>query len=70
MAFQLVRRARIVMLMVSACPESGFLDAPRGAGPLANGIELSGPHAPPDALPVPRRTSLPCLADAGWMACR
>ena len=45
-------------------------DAPRGAGPLANGIELSGPHAPPDALPVPRRTSLPCLADAGWMACR
>jgi len=25
MAFQLVRRGRIVMLMVSACPESGFL---------------------------------------------
>ena len=25
MAFQLVRRTRIVMLMVSACPESGFL---------------------------------------------
>jgi len=25
MAFRLVRRTRIVMLMVSACPESGFL---------------------------------------------
>jgi hypothetical protein len=25
MAFRLVRRTRIVMLMVPACPESGFL---------------------------------------------
>ena len=27
MAFQLVRRLRTVMLMVSVCPESGFLEA-------------------------------------------
>jgi hypothetical protein len=78
-AFQLVRRAWIVMLMVSACPESGFWGVPHGPGPLANGIELSGPSAPgrtpcprlarppsrasPDVPPAPRRTRDGWLAD-------
>ena len=35
MTFQLARRTRIVMLMVPACPESGFLGVPPGRGPLA-----------------------------------
>jgi len=30
MAFQLARRMSAVMLMVPACPESGFWDAPPG----------------------------------------
>jgi hypothetical protein len=34
MAFQLVRRMRTVRLMVSACPESGFLG--RAVRPRAN----------------------------------
>jgi hypothetical protein len=71
MAFRLVRHAPIVMLMVSACPESGFWDVPHGPGPLANGIEFSGPSAPgPTSLP--RLAGWPSRAspDARWMACR
>jgi hypothetical protein len=78
MAFQLVRCARIVVLMVPVCPESGFLGRAARAGPPANGIELSGPPAlrrtPCPRLagrpPALRRTSVPRLADAGWMARR
>jgi hypothetical protein len=36
MAFQPARRTRIVMLMVSTCPKSGFLDVPHGRGPPAD----------------------------------
>jgi len=38
MAFRLVRRTRIVMLMVPACPEFGFLDVPLGRRPLAEPV--------------------------------
>jgi hypothetical protein len=31
-AFRMARRARIVMLLVLLCPESGFLDAPPDRG--------------------------------------
>ena len=32
MAFQLVSRIRTMMLVVPACPGSGFLDVPHGRG--------------------------------------
>ena len=42
MTFRLARRARAVMLMVSACPESGFLGHAARAPPIisSTGIEL------------------------------
>jgi len=35
MAFRLVRRTRIVMLMVPACPESGFLGRAARVPPIS-----------------------------------
>ena len=42
MTFRLARRAQTVMLMVSACPESGFLGHAARAPPIisSTGIEL------------------------------
>jgi len=40
MAFRLVRRTRIVMLMVSACPESGFLGRAARAPPISPKLRL------------------------------
>jgi hypothetical protein len=49
MAFRRVRHARTVMLMVPACPESGFLEraALAGTGHWLNGtaLQLRGIHA-------------------------
>jgi len=36
MTFRLARRIRTVVLMVRACPESGFWDVPPGHGPPAD----------------------------------
>ena len=52
MAFQLAQRMSAVMLMVPACPESGFLGRP--ARPAASAIPhesaaAASPHAPPAA---------------------
>ena len=57
MAFQLAQRMSAVMLMVPACPESGFLGRP--ARPAASTIPhesaaAASPHAPPSRGPLIR----------------
>jgi hypothetical protein len=59
MAFQLVRRIRTVMLMVSACPESGFLDVLPGRGPLAKRQALELRDAASRGTPVRRQIPRP-----------
>ena len=55
MAFQLARRMSAVMLMVPACPESGFWDAPparpRPTTPHESAAAAS-PQAPPSRGPL------------------
>ena len=53
MAFQLAQRMSAVMLMVPACPESGFLGRP--TRPAASTIPhesaaAASPHAPPTSI--------------------
>jgi hypothetical protein len=36
----MVRRIRTVMLIVPACPESGFWEVPAGRGPLVDRITV------------------------------
>jgi hypothetical protein len=53
MTFQLARRIRTVVLMVQACPESGFRDVPPGRGPRADrehgadGADVTGLRSAP-----------------------
>jgi hypothetical protein len=52
MAFQLAQRMSAVMLMVLACPEFGFRDAPAASALPHESAAAASPHAPPSRRPL------------------